>query len=179
MLSCPTGQSLAYVDMQHFSQTLAISVGIALLAVGCTLVSVQPAFEEVRNSTQRGQLQACSRLFARVDRAISRAGVKDTQAARIAGFPYLRLNRFLASFRDEVTNDAAFDAWLDRLQRLGEQGYNVELRNLPQAQANDLKHSLPSDIAKGKELSTILRDCGTRLRHQAFPRFFLLAQELL
>lgn len=135
VLPCPTGQSLAYADMQHFSQTLAISVGTALLAGGCTLVSVQPAFEEVRNSTQREQLQACSKLFARVDRAISRAGVKDTQAARIASFPYLRLNRFLASFRDEVTSDAAFDAWLDRLQRLGEQGYNVELRNLPQAQA--------------------------------------------
>ena len=168
VLPCPTGQSLAYADMQHFSQTLAISVGTALLAGGCTLVSVQPAFEEVRNSTQREQLQACSKLFARVDRAISRAGLKDTQSARIASFPCLRLNRFLASFRAEVTSDAAFDAWLDRLQRLGEQGYNVELRNLPQAQAIDLTHSLPGDIAGDRDLSTALRDCGTRLRHHQF-----------
>ncbi len=168
MLPCLTGQPLAPVDMRLFPQALTISVGIALLAMGCTLVSVQPAFEEVGNSTERAQLQACSRLFARVDRAISRADVKDTQAARIAGFPYLRLNRLLASFRDEVTTDAAFDAWLDRLQRLGEQGYNVELRNLSQAQAIDLKHSLPSNIAKDRDLSTILRDCGTRLRHHQF-----------
>ena len=155
-------------DMRHFRQALTISVGIALLAVGCTLVSVQPAFEEIRSSTQRAQLQACSSLFVRVDRAISRAGVKDTQAARIAGFPYLRLNRFLASFRDEVTTDAAFDAWLDRLQRLSEQGYSVELRNLPQAQAINIMHSLPSDIAEDGDLSTALRACGTRLRHHQF-----------
>jgi hypothetical protein len=168
MLPCPTDQSLILVDMRHLSRALAISVGTALLAMGCTLVSVQPAFEEAHNSTQRAQLQACSRLFVRVDRAISRAGVKDTQAVRITGFPYLRLNRFLASFRDEVTTDAAFDAWLDRLQRLGEQGYNVELRNLPQAQAIDLKHSLPSDIAEDRDLSTILRGCSARLRHHQF-----------
>jgi hypothetical protein len=154
--------------MRPFAQALTISVGTALLAMGCTLVPVQPAFEEVSNSIQRAQLQACSRLFARIDQAISRAAVKDTQAVRIAGFPYLRLNRFLASFRDEVTTDAAFDAWLDRLQRLGEQGYDAELRNLPQAQTIELKHSLPSDIAEHRDLSTILRDCGTRLRHHQF-----------
>jgi hypothetical protein len=58
--------------------------------------------------------------------------VRDAGAYRIPGFPYLRADRFSASFRDDVKDDpAAFAAWVDRLRNLDATARAYELRNLP------------------------------------------------
>jgi len=43
----------------------------------------------------------------------------------------LRVNRFLASFREEVEDEAAFAAWLDRMQSLDQDARKYEITNLP------------------------------------------------
>ena len=41
---------------------------------------------------------ACLATFNDADRRVARAGVGDADSAPVAGFPYLRVNRLLASF---------------------------------------------------------------------------------
>jgi hypothetical protein len=51
------------------------------------------------------QTADCARWLAKIDQAVERAGVRDAGAYRIPGFPYLRIDRFSASLRNEVKDD--------------------------------------------------------------------------
>ena len=110
---------------------------------------------------------ACRALFARADAAVDTAGVHDAGGARIEGFPWLRVNRPLASFRDEVGTPQRFAAWVDRLAALDRTARHHELANLPASRratlANDwhaeaARHGLPADLEAG------LDACRGRLR---------------
>ncbi len=60
---------------------------------------------------------SCRSLYRDVDAWIKGAGVGDAQSARITGYPYLRIDRFLAA--DEVkpaVGSEDFDAWVARLR---------------------------------------------------------------
>lgn len=75
-------------------------------------------------------LAPCRTLLQQVDAAVARAGVQDQGPHRIEGFPYLRSNRLLASFRGEVDTPARFTAWIDHLASLDEEARELELRTL-------------------------------------------------
>jgi len=97
-----------------------------------------------------------------VDQAVADAGVGDGMAARVAGFPYLRANRFLASYAREELSAAQFDQWLERMMRLGLEAHRVEIANLPAASREALgsmlreigEHAPPRDAA-GRLASSI------------------------
>lgn len=72
----------------------------------------------------------CRQQFEALDARIDEAGVRDGGEARIEGFPYLRVNRFLESFRDEAVDGPAFDAWLGHLRELDRRARRAELHNL-------------------------------------------------
>jgi hypothetical protein len=58
--------------------------------------------------------------------------VNDAAAYRVPGFPYLRVDRFTASFaRQAPDDDALFAAWTRAARVLDREGRAVELRNLP------------------------------------------------
>jgi hypothetical protein len=76
----------------------------------------------------------CAQLYADADRAIARAGSADGGTARIQGLPYLRVDRLLASFADEVAGEEQFDAWVERMRALDRSARAAELANLPAAQ---------------------------------------------
>jgi hypothetical protein len=77
-------------------------------------------------------VQQCADWFTRLDDAVRRAGVGDAEAYRIPGFPYLRANRFLASFRQQAErNPLAFAAWEKDLRDLDARARGYELKNLP------------------------------------------------
>ena len=102
---------------------------LLLSLAGCASVgqphrdSPGPASADVRD---------CAKLFGHYDAAVDEAGIRDAAAHRIAGFPYLRIDRFLASFRGEAGSDGkVFAAWLGQLQGLATQARRYELANLP------------------------------------------------
>lgn len=76
------------------------------------------------------QVAECRANYLGLDQRIEAAGLRDGGAARIDGFPYLRVNRFLASFRDEAADGPAFAAWVERLRALDLAARRAELRNL-------------------------------------------------
>jgi hypothetical protein len=61
---------------------------------------------------------ACDWLDAEVDRRLSAVGAGDAAAARIAGFPGLRVDRLLASFSAEALDPPQLSAWLLALAAL-------------------------------------------------------------
>lgn len=79
----------------------------------------------------------CRANFLGMDARADAADARDGGAHRIAGFPYLRSDRFLASFRDDAGEGAEFDAWVERMRRLDLQAREGELRNLGWAEPNE------------------------------------------
>lgn len=76
----------------------------------------------------------CASWYRSLDRQIDAAGVHDAGAWRVPGFPYLRADRFTASFADRAAADAGvFPDWVARMRELDALGRIAELENLPQA----------------------------------------------
>ncbi len=76
------------------------------------------------------ELAQCRFLIDRVDQRIADRQVGDAEAETIDSFPYLRINRFLASFKAQVDDDLAFSEWVGRLRALDSTGRRIELQNL-------------------------------------------------
>ncbi|NBC23617.1 MAG: hypothetical protein GVY21_09100 [Gammaproteobacteria bacterium] len=85
---------------------------------------VEPAFHGESTTT------TCTALFQSLDTAIARAGVADAQSQRIAGLPYLRINRFLAALTVDPAGPG-FELWVDQLRALARAARRAELANLP------------------------------------------------
>ncbi len=80
----------------------------------------------------------CAAWYRAMDQRIDRFGVRDGGDYRIPGFPYLRADRFNASFRSEALADEnLFQAWMGRLLRLEARARAAELRNLPAGSPED------------------------------------------
>lgn len=73
---------------------------------------------------------ACTALFQSLDAAIAQAGVADAQSERVAGLPYLRINRFLAALAVDPSGPG-FELWVDQLRALDRAARRAELANLP------------------------------------------------
>ncbi len=105
------------------------------------------------------RLAQCRFLIGQVDQRVADRQVGDAEAETINGFPYLRVNRFLASFKDEAAEDSAFDEWVARLRALDRTGRQVELQNL--GAANILA---TVDACADSLLAEDLKDAGFKTR---------------
>lgn len=97
----------------------------------------------------------CLALFAKVDQEIDAAGVRDAGYARVPGFPYLRSDRFSASFAEQVRgieDVGTFWEWVGYLRANEDEAREVELRNLYPTQQ------------QATSLLLDLRGCGAWLR---------------
>ena len=105
--------------------SLLLLTGLSVLLAGCGLVAVHPAASPPLE---------CVAHFVSWDQRVADAGVGDGGSHRLAGYPYLRSNRFLASFGDGIAADPAdsvrVSAWLEHLRRLDMQARRIELQNL-------------------------------------------------
>ena len=97
----------------------------ALLAGGCTFQDSSTAAP----SAPLSSIAECAALFQEVDTAIARAGHRDAGPVAVKGFPWLRANRFLASFAEDALQQESFEAWVERLGRLDSRARELELRN--------------------------------------------------
>ena len=101
----------------------------------------------------------CRRYFTELDRAIDTAAVRDAGPRPVPGFPYLRVDRFLASFAGEVGETLRFDAWAVRLARLDREARAFEIANLPAAERRRLADMAPA----GKDPVQAADGCRDRL----------------
>ena len=106
----------------------SIALVFLLGVAGCA--TIQPPQRDHLDSSNV-QLSECARWFAALDEAVSRDGVTDIAARRMVGFPYLRIDRFLAAMKDSAqSNREIYQAWMDRMRALDTDGRRVEIGNL-------------------------------------------------
>ena len=119
--------------------------------------------------------QTCADSFTALDAAVDRAGVRDAEARRVPGFPYLRVDRFGAKIGARLgvhsgvqPQDAANDTdpasaqWLSRLQALDQAARRVEISNLPDAAIRLLQQGGDGRAA----LIDLVARCAALLRDQ-------------
>lgn len=106
---------------------LVVFAVVAISLSACT-AKVTPMVADARTA----QAHSCRELYLTLDTRVEQSGVADAQFARIAGYPYLRINRFFAA--DDIKPDAGsgeFEIWVEHLRGLDLDARGVELRNLP------------------------------------------------
>ncbi len=96
----------------------------ACLLQGCAGLDRQPSFSPASRPAD------ASLFFTALDDAVEREAVGDAAAFRLAGFPYLRTDRFLADMATRLETDAQRSAWLSALRQLDIAGREKEIRNL-------------------------------------------------
>ncbi|MCL7488112.1 MAG: hypothetical protein M8357_08075 [Desulfobulbaceae bacterium] len=106
-----------------------------------------------------GKIGGCADFFASLDMEIEKAGVLDPGVFRVRNYPYLRVDRFTASFGEDVDDQAAFTAWVDRMQEIDREARGFELDNLPDSKIIAL------DPVNGKDgLNRAVNYCGDLLQ---------------
>ncbi|MGZ8191249.1 MAG: hypothetical protein ACXWTS_08475 [Methylococcaceae bacterium] len=135
---------------------------VLLLFCGGCSITMQPLQQNL-SAPEHPALRHCAGLYVETDGAITEAKVADSQAARIAGYPYLRVNRFLAGYRNEVAGEA-FENWIDQLQKLALEGFQVELMNLPDKSRQRLDKLSGTIHPASPTLIDALQSCGNILR---------------
>ena len=142
--------------LARFVRSAALLTSIALAACAQNGARELPAEELARLDTEA---TTCAKLLARADAAIARARASDAMTTRIAGFPYLRVNRFLASYRAQPMDQARYAEWVSRMSALADEGYAVEVANLPpDARAQLVESTRPRSVEQA------LSSCVERLR---------------
>jgi len=146
-----------------------------LLAAACATLETAPS---ERLGATDPALRECAEWFRDLDARVDAAGVRDAQERRIAGYPYLRTNRLLVSFREEAVRDEAVRrALVDRMQALDLAARGHESANLRAG----------SPLERARECGAFLRRADladARLREQlleraAVPDDYLTASRVL
>ena len=115
-----------------------------------------------RAAPASGSPQArCLALVEDMDDAVAENGVGDAGAARMKTFPYFRIDRFLASFRHELSAPGAFEDWVDHLRWLDARAREIEASNLPAAARASL--AAHHGIAGPENLAAAANRCGDLL----------------
>lgn len=117
----------------------------------------------------------CLALYEAMDQAVANHGTTPSSPVKIEGFPYLRVNRFLASFQTEAMNQDERAAWLSQLAELDGQARRVEYHTLP----SGIKKDLTRQYAAPATLGDALTDCARTLQNHDLNdpnRFAVLGQ---
>ena len=136
-----------------------LPVVIAACLAGCAVTPYQRDTDAARRTLDTG----CVTYLTELDAAVAHAGVGDGMAARVAGFRYARVNRLLASYAVEPISEPQFKYWAERMLDLGLQAYQVEIANLPAADAARLTPSLAAVAPAANSLHEGVKICAARL----------------
>jgi len=105
----------------------------------------------------------CTEILQKIDAAVDEAGVADGMTARVAGFPHLRVNRFLASYASEVLDRNQFGEWINHMRLLGTQAYEFELANLSPESTARLEAALQETAPRYQNAGAAAKMCAGRL----------------
>lgn len=111
------------------TRTSLVTVALTLVLAGCATFDPY-ASPPISSTLERpDNVGYCARLFSDADRRIEKLGVRDAEATRVAGFPYLRTDRFSAALVSQSKTAEQQRALLARLHKLDESARASELSN--------------------------------------------------
>ncbi|MGE5794981.1 MAG: hypothetical protein ACM36B_19955 [Bacteroidota bacterium] len=141
------------------ARALVAIVALAVLG-GCTGLA-PPA---PRDAAPDALVARCERLYVVLDEAVAAAGVPDGGEARLAGYPYARVDRLLASFGEAPLDAAALQAWVDALIGLDRAARRAELDNVPRSARPAVAARLAADGWPENEPAALIEGCSRVLR---------------
>jgi len=159
ILSQPSFRKKSKFQGVRLYPPFALFLLVTILISGCATLrpAEQPLSAHLKERDEAGE---CARFFKTLDQAVEEVGVSDRQDNRIPGFPYLRVNRFLASYSDRnLEKKRAVTAWVDRMQALDRVARKAEINNLPLSLREELH--VPGGEAN---LQRRVSSCGELLR---------------
>ena len=77
-------------------------------------------------------------FYSELDGVIQKYGVSDASSFSIAGFPYMRTNRFLSAIKDQPDWIQRANHWVQQMLDLGLDSRQKEIANLPAAAVQEL-----------------------------------------
>lgn len=155
------------VPLAHAAQRRRFGCAAALLLLALSACAPLPRAVDTSDagapSGPAGSPEAtCVAWAARLDEAVSRAGVGDAEAARIPGQPFLRVDRIGQALRPAaVPGTPGWTAWLARAAALDAAGRRAEITNLP-ASAFPI-----GDVASADAAQARAEACRDNARRQA------------
>jgi hypothetical protein len=138
-----------------------ISLLVLLWIAGCALTPPVKTLPPTDPVTAR-----CVDLYSALDQVVAADGTTPSYPVRIAGFPYLRVNRFLASYRHWHLDQTQFAIWLGHLAKLDLEARAIELASLPKAKTA----ALTERFAATGNLQETLAHCSLELRNGDLAR---------
>ncbi len=164
----------------QFLTTLIIVCVLAM--AGCT--SLGPGSRASGTPSSDTVFRDCADHFNRLDAAIDDAGVHDGAEARVPGFPYLRVNRFLASFVPALAAsfgadpklsqpgaETTFQAWMGAMRELDRASRDVEISNLPAASGVAIAGLSKQELtARTGECAKLMMGADAGQRHDSAKR---------
>jgi hypothetical protein len=118
---------------------------------------------------ESGRSTESQNFFDQLDKVVAAADVRDVSAFLISGFPYLRANRFLASFKDQLTNDPQKAQWIRWMQQLDLEARKKEIFNLPPEHFKNLTTRLGEPLDRGNLYHRVTIYSDQLLRHDQRP----------
>lgn len=109
---------------------LPICLALATLASGCT-EKKQPI--EIPPDQLVGlfkNINGCRQRYAEMDARIDAAGVRNPAFYRVPGFPYLRTDRLMASYRDQLGTFDEAAGWVRRMREFDQEAREFEYEAL-------------------------------------------------
>ena len=155
--------------MCQFWSPKTLVVGVLLLGLGACAGNPSRPPTATSDATQT----ACLAAFNDADRRVAQAGVGDADSAPVAGFPYLRVNRLLASFTTTPMDAPGRSAWLARLAALDTDGRKIEMAALgaPTTTLDHCRHQLVASLlTSGTAWDTLLRAATVPDDYRQFQR---------
>lgn len=145
-----------------------------VLKVGLVIVAAAglAGFSPIGWRTGDPAVERCLVEYEAIDSVVQQAGVADSGYARIDGFPYFRIDRFLASYDFTKFQPAQKTEWIGRLVEADKEARAIEIGNLPAYQRGVLFARL------GRDPMQTVEACAETLRafdhqkkeaHQALP----------
>jgi len=120
-----------------------------LLAAGCATFD-----DRLAGHLQSPSLRECAQWFVTLDERVDAAGVRDAQHARVAGFPYLRVDRLLASLRAQAAE--RLDTLAALAARMRALDYDARRREIDNLADDALDRSRADALDR-------TQDCGMQL----------------
>lgn len=89
-------------------------------------------------------LKNCRSQYTEIDARIDAAGVRDSAFYRIPGYPYLRTDRLMASYGNEVKSINEVGGWVRRMREFDQEAREFEYSNLglSQQEAANFRYEL-------------------------------------
>jgi len=127
-----TSKTLKETDllMEKLNLCAAFSLLTTIALSGCASLTSQPITSNVAKNALLARQASCEQFYQTHDNAATQEKITDIQTTQINAYPFLSVNRFLVSFKNELANNERRNFWLAEAAKLNRQKRNVEWLNM-------------------------------------------------